>query len=93
MPQASISRRKDHGPRGDIPDPAVAAEMFAGMALGHGHLRSLLGVAHPSADRIPQQARETARRFIRALGIVHKAKSRSISDHSAWRTSLDRAAV
>lgn len=50
-----------------IPDPAVAAEMFAGMALGHGHLRSLLGVAHPSADRIPQQARETARRFIRAF--------------------------
>lgn len=49
-----------------VPDPRHAAEMFSGMVLGHGHLRSLLAVPHPDAD-IEARARETARRFIRAF--------------------------
>lgn len=49
-----------------VPDPPAAAEMFAGMALGHGHLRGVLGVPHPPIDR-DARARETARRFIRAF--------------------------
>lgn len=48
------------------PDSDAAAEMFAGMVLGHGHLRSVLGVAHPDFDR-QARARETARRFIKAF--------------------------
>ena len=50
-----------------VPDPAAAAEMFAGMVLGHGHLRSVLGLPHPHQDDVPGRARETARRFIRAF--------------------------
>ena len=50
-----------------VPDPTAAAEMFAGMALGHGHLRSVLGLPHPDADHAAARARETARRFIRAF--------------------------
>lgn len=50
-----------------IPNPPVAAEMFAGMVLGHSHLRSILALPHPAPDAIPAQARETARRFIRAF--------------------------
>jgi len=48
------------------PDPA-AAEMFTGMVLGHGHLRSVLGLPHPAIDDIPARAREAARRFVRAF--------------------------
>lgn len=51
----------------NVPDPDHAAEIFSGMALGHSHLRTLLGVDHPGADQIPERARETARRFIRAF--------------------------
>lgn len=50
-----------------VPDPDHAAEMFSGMALGHGHLRTMLGATHPGADSIPERARETARRFLRAF--------------------------
>ncbi|WP_339914118.1 TetR/AcrR family transcriptional regulator [uncultured Brevundimonas sp.] len=50
-----------------VPDPDHAAEMFSGMALGHSHLRTLLGVDQPGIDHIPQRARETARRFVRAF--------------------------
>ena len=50
-----------------VPDPAAAAEMFSGMVLGHGHLRSVLGLPHPHQDEAPARARETARRFIRAF--------------------------
>lgn len=50
-----------------IPDPDHAAEMFTGMVLGHGHLRSLLGVPHPRMDAIEPCAREAARRFVRAF--------------------------
>ncbi|GAA0773396.1 TetR/AcrR family transcriptional regulator [Brevundimonas olei] len=49
------------------PDPVVAAEMFTGMVLGHGHLRSVLGLPHPAIDDIPARAREAARRFVRAF--------------------------
>ncbi len=48
------------------PDPDAAAEMFSGMVLGHGHLRGVLGVAHPPFDR-EARAREAARRFLRAF--------------------------
>ena len=49
-----------------VPDPDLAAEMFAGMVLGHGHLRGVLGVPHPPIDR-DARAGETARRFLRAF--------------------------
>lgn len=49
-----------------ISDPGHAAEMFTGMAIGHGHLRALLGLGHPEQE-IEPRARETARRFIRAF--------------------------
>lgn len=48
-----------------IPDTRQAAECFAGMVLGHSHLRSILGVAHPVID-IPARAAEAARRFLKA---------------------------
>lgn len=51
-----------------IPDPDAAAEMFAGMVLGHGHLRGVLGVAHPAFDR-DARAAEAARRFLRAFAV------------------------
>lgn len=50
-----------------VPDPVLAAEMFSGMALGHGHLRSVLGLPQPDIDDIPARARDVARRFIRAF--------------------------
>ena len=49
-----------------VPDPDAAAEMFAGMVLGHGHLRGVLGVPHPPFDR-DARAAETARRFLKAF--------------------------
>lgn len=50
-----------------VPDPDLAAEMFSGMVLGHGHLRGILGVAQPDARDIPARAAETAHRFMRAF--------------------------
>lgn len=52
--------------RVSVPDPTAAAELFSGMVLGHGHLRSVLGVAHPAFDR-DTRAAEAARRFLRAF--------------------------
>ncbi len=49
-----------------VPDPLHAAEMFTGMVMGHGHLRAILGVAHPVCDHAAR-ARETAERFVRAF--------------------------
>jgi TetR/AcrR family transcriptional repressor of mexJK operon len=49
-----------------VPDPDYAAEMFTGMVLGHGHLRSVLGVPHPPIDR-DRRAAEVTRRFLRAF--------------------------
>ncbi|MGH7026890.1 TetR/AcrR family transcriptional regulator [Brevundimonas sp.] len=50
-----------------VPDPAHAAEMFSGMTLGHGHLRSILGVPHPPIADVRARAQEIARRFFRAF--------------------------
>lgn len=58
---------QDHLGRLSVPDPALAAEMFAGMVLGHGHLRAVLGLAQPPVADAAAHARETARRFIRAF--------------------------
>lgn len=49
-----------------VPDPMAAAEMFAGMALGHSHLRGALGVPNPPM-KYETRAREAAERFIRAF--------------------------
>lgn len=49
-----------------IPEPAVAAEMFAGMVLGYGHLRAILGVAQPPID-LEAHAAEAVHRFLRAF--------------------------
>jgi TetR/AcrR family transcriptional repressor of mexJK operon len=49
-----------------VPDPALAAEMFTGMVLGHGHLRAVLGVPHPT-ESFEVRAAEAARRFVRAF--------------------------
>ena len=57
---------QDRSGRLSVPDPDGAAEMFAGMVLGHGHLRGVLGVPHPPFDR-DARAAETARRFLRAF--------------------------
>ncbi len=57
---------QDRAGRLAVPDPGAAAEMFTGMVLGHGHLRSVLGLPHPPFDR-EARAREAARRFIRAF--------------------------
>lgn len=50
----------------NTPDPLAAAEMFAGMTLGHAHLRAVLGVPQPPIDAA-ERARETAQRFLRAF--------------------------
>ena len=50
----------------NTPDPLPAAEMFAGMTLGHAHLRAILGVAQPEIDPAAR-ARVTARRFPKAF--------------------------
>jgi TetR/AcrR family transcriptional repressor of mexJK operon len=57
---------QDRAGRLSIPDPDAAAEMFSGMVLGHGHLRSLLGLPHPPFDKAARAA-EAARRFLRAF--------------------------
>jgi len=49
-----------------IPDLDLAAEMFAGMVLGHGHLRAILGVAQPPID-LEARAVEAVHRFMRAF--------------------------
>ena len=49
-----------------VPDPALAAEMFTGMVLGHANLRVILGVEVGVSD-IPERAADTARRFLRAF--------------------------
>lgn len=49
-----------------VPDPVHAAEIFTGMTMGHGHLRSILGIQQPDFD-IAARARETAERFVRAF--------------------------
>lgn len=53
-----------------VPDPLAAAEMFTGMALGHAHLRAVLGLAHPSTDQVGARAREVAQRFVKAFAVA-----------------------
>ena len=53
-----------------VPDPVLAAEMFSGMTLGHGHLRVILGVPQPPIADVRARAQEVARRFIRAFAAV-----------------------
>lgn len=57
---------QDRAGRLSVPDPDAAAEMFAGMVLGHGHLRNVLGVAQPPFD-LQDRAAEAAGRFLRAF--------------------------
>jgi AcrR family transcriptional regulator len=49
-----------------IPDAEAAAEMYVGMIMGHGHLRMILNIPHPSFD-VQARATETAERFILAF--------------------------
>lgn len=49
-----------------IPDPDAAAEMYVGMIMGHGHLRTILNIPHPPFD-LEARARETAERFLKAF--------------------------
>lgn len=53
-----------------VPDPLAAAEIFTGMALGHAHLRAVLGLAHPSTDQVGARAREAAQRFVKAFAVA-----------------------
>ncbi len=58
---------KDQSSQGHlaITNPDLAAEVFVGMAQGHGHLRTLLGVSHPPID-MEAKAAEVAGRFVKA---------------------------
>jgi TetR/AcrR family transcriptional repressor of mexJK operon len=48
-----------------VPQPLDAAEVFTGMAIGHGHLRHALDLPNPPVD-IDKKAKEVARRFVAA---------------------------
>ena len=50
----------------DVPDPDDAAEMFSGLALGHGHLRAMLNVPQNDDAQRTRRAREAARVFVTA---------------------------
>lgn len=71
-PEASMKRLAewiaDQTAKGRLaaPDPLRAAEMFAGMVLGHGHLRAVMGLEEPACD-IEARAADAARRFLRAF--------------------------
>ena len=58
--------QQDRLGRLSIPDPDAAAEMYVGMIMGHGHLRMILNIPHPSFD-LEARARETAERFLKAF--------------------------
>ena len=57
---------QDRAGRLSVPDPDAAAEMFSGMALGHGHLRAMLDVPQIEPERRAARAREAARVFLAA---------------------------
>lgn len=61
---------RDQDARGllSIDDPDHAAEMFSGMALGHAHLRSMLGVTDLGTLGVPDHGERVARAFMRAYG-------------------------
>lgn len=51
-----------------VSDPDGAAEMFAGLVLGHAHLRAMLDAPQLPAEHRPGRAREAARVFLAAYG-------------------------
>ena len=57
-----------------IPDPDAAAEMFAGMVLGHSHLRAVLGIVPPEMATPQQRAKEVTHRFLRAFAPDHSTR-------------------
>ena len=64
---AAFLAKESRAGRLDTPDPAEAADFFAGMVLGGRQLEGLLGLpSGPTAERIQRIAREAARRFMRA---------------------------
>jgi TetR/AcrR family transcriptional regulator, mexJK operon transcriptional repressor len=64
---AAFLERETQAGRLDAPDPAEAADFFAGMVLGGRQLESLLGLpSELTVERIQRIAREAARRFMRA---------------------------
>lgn len=57
---------EDRAGRLSVPDADAAAEMYAGMVMGHSHLRMILNIAPPAFD--PQaRAADVAERFVRAF--------------------------
>lgn len=54
-----------------VEDPDEAAEMFAGLVLGHGHLRAMLDVPQLEPHKRAKRAKEAARIFVAA----HSAKT------------------
>lgn len=50
-----------------VDDPDMAAEMFSGMVLGHGHLRAFFGLQAIDPARAAERARACAARFVRAF--------------------------
>jgi len=54
----------------NVPDPDEAAEMFSGLVLGHGHLRAMLDVPQIDPSRRTRRAKEAARAFVRAYGVI-----------------------
>ena len=61
--------------RMSVADPEEAAEMFAGLVLGHGHLRAMLDVPQLEADKRAGRAREAARIFMAAHPPATAAKT------------------
>ncbi|CAN5219875.1 TetR/AcrR family transcriptional regulator [soil metagenome] len=58
---------QDRGGLLSVPDPDRAAEMFSGMVLGYGHLRSFMDIPQPWGDQITALAADAARRFLIAF--------------------------
>ena len=61
--------------RMSVADPEEAAEMFAGLVLGHGHLRAMLDVPQLEAEKRAGRAREAARIFMAAHPPATAAKT------------------
>ncbi len=61
--------------RMSVADPEEAAEMFAGLVLGHGHLRAMLDVPQLEAEKRQGRAREAARIFMAAHPPATAAKT------------------
>jgi AcrR family transcriptional regulator len=55
----------------DVPDPALAAEFFAGMVLGSLQLQGLLGLGAPDEAEADRRAAEAGAAFMRAYAPSH----------------------